>query len=72
MIFFSEKILFLHMFSNISLVSSALIFAIIVIADNKPMDLCYRCYKYFIIYILMRIMLKYIEIQVEINSFIFK
>ena len=26
-------------------VSGALILWIIGIADNKPMDLCYRCYK---------------------------
>ena len=37
-----------------------LILGIIVIADNMPMDLCYRCYnKRFITYFLMRIILKY-------------
>ena len=42
----SEKILFLtfsHVFYN-SLASGALILGIIVIATNKPMNLCYRCY----------------------------
>ena len=43
----SEKYYF-HMFSNYSLASGALVLVIIVIADNKPMELCYRCYiKYF-------------------------
>ena len=32
------------MFSYQSLVSGALVLVIIVIADNKPMELCYRCY----------------------------
>ena len=41
----SEKILFFHMFSYKSPASDALILGIIVIADNKPIDLCYRCYK---------------------------
>ena len=39
----SEKYIF-HMFSYKYLASGALIWGIIVIADNKPMDLCYRCY----------------------------
>ena len=34
-------------FSYKSLASGALILGIIGIADNKPVDLCYRCYKYF-------------------------
>ena len=34
-----------HMFSYKSLASCALISRIIVIADNKPMDLFYRFYK---------------------------
>ena len=33
-----------HMFSNLTLASGALFLVIIVIADNKPMELCYRCY----------------------------
>ena len=33
-----------QMFSYCSLPSGALILGIIVIATNKPMDLCYRCY----------------------------
>ena len=33
------------MFSYKSLAAGALILGIIVIADIKPMDLCYRCYK---------------------------
>ena len=33
------------MFSSKSLASGALIIGIIVIADNKLMDLCYRYYK---------------------------
>ena len=51
----SEKILFSHGF---------LVLVIIVIADNKPMELCYRCYYiiFFIIYFLMPIILKYIGI----------
>ena len=39
----SENIFF-HMFSYWSLASVALVLAIIVIADNKPMELCYICY----------------------------
>ena len=62
------------MFSYKSLTSGALILAIIVIADIKPMDLCYRCINifFYITYFLMRIIKKYIEIQIENNSFIFK
>ena len=40
----SEKILFFHMFSYLTLASGALFLVIIVIADNKPMELSYRCY----------------------------
>ena len=40
----SEKILFLHMFSYLTLASGALFLVIKVIADNKPMELSYRCY----------------------------
>ena len=32
------------MFSYLSLASGDLVVVIIVIADNKPMVLCYRCY----------------------------
>ena len=41
----SEKYYF-HMFSykSKSIDSGALVLVIIVIADNKPMNLCYRCY----------------------------
>ena len=38
-----EKYYF-HMFSYKSLASGAIVLVIIVIADNKPMELCYRCY----------------------------
>ena len=41
----SGKMNVFHMFSFKFLASGALILGIIVIADNKPMDLCYRCYK---------------------------
>ena len=34
-----------HMFSYKYLDSGALILGIIVIADNKPINLCYICYK---------------------------
>ena len=45
-----------RMFSNKSVESGAFILIIIAIAYNKPMDLCYRCYKLtFITYFLMRI-----------------
>ena len=40
-----ENILFLHMFSNKSIASSALILAFIVISDYRPIDWRYRCYK---------------------------
>ena len=33
-----------HMFSYSSLASSALVLVITVIADNKPMELCYLFY----------------------------
>ena len=33
-----------HMFSYLTLASGALFLVIIVIADIKPMELCYRCY----------------------------
>ena len=59
----AEKKVF-PMFSYKVLASSALIQGIIVIADNKSI--------YFITYILMLIILKYIEIQIENNSFTFK
>ena len=39
-----KKTLFFHMFSYLTLASGALFLVIIVIADNKPMELCYRCY----------------------------
>ena len=39
----SEKILCSHVFI-LTLASCALVLVIIVIADNKPMELCYRCY----------------------------
>ena len=40
-----KKMNIFHMFSYKSLASGALIIEIIVIADNKPMEVCYRCYK---------------------------
>ena len=40
-----EKMNIFHMFSYKFLASCALIIEIIVIADNKPMEVCYRCYK---------------------------
>ena len=39
----SEKYHFTHVFL-LSLASSALVLVITVIADNKPMELCYLCY----------------------------
>ena len=39
----SEKIHF-HVFCYLSLASGVLVLVIIVIADNKSIDLCYRCY----------------------------
>ena len=54
-----------HMFSYLSLASGALVLVITVIADNKPMELCYLCYIYItflITYFLMPIILKYIDI----------
>ena len=41
----SANVIIFHRFSNKFLVSCALISESIVIADNKPMDFCYRCYK---------------------------
>ena len=41
----SEKNPIFHMFSYNSLAFGALILGITVIADNKPMELCYRCYR---------------------------
>ena len=56
------------MFSYKSLTSGVLSLGIIVIATNKPMELCYRCYIYsFITYFQMPIILKYIDIQIENN-----
>ena len=40
----SEKKYYFHKFSYKSLASGTLVLVIIVIADNKPMELCYRCY----------------------------
>ena len=40
----SEKKTIFQMFSYLTLASGALFLVIIVIADNKPMELCYRCY----------------------------
>ena len=40
----SEKNTIFHMFSYLTLASGALFLVIIVIGDNKPMELCYRCY----------------------------
>ena len=42
---FQKKKRFFFTFSYKSQASGALILEIIVIADNKPMDFCYRCYK---------------------------
>ena len=33
-----------HIFFYLSLASGALVLVITVIADNKPMELCYLCY----------------------------
>ena len=41
----SEKNTIFHMFSYKSLASGALILGITVIANNKPVELCYRCHK---------------------------
>ena len=43
MIFQEEKNVF-HMFSYYSLASGALVLVITVIADNKPLELCYIYY----------------------------
>ena len=59
------------MFSYKSLASGALVLVFIVIADNKPMDVCYRCYIlsfFFIKYFLMPLILEHINIQIENNS----
>ena len=40
---FSEKYRFSHVFLLISTLG-ALVLVITVIADNKPMELCYLCY----------------------------
>ena len=40
----SEKTNIFHMFSYKSLASDALILEIVVIADNEPMDFCFKCY----------------------------
>ena len=40
----SEKNTIFHMFSYLSLASGALVLVNTVIADTKPMELCYRCY----------------------------
>ena len=62
---FKETLKIFHMFSYKSLASGAFFLEMIVIADNKPMIFCYRCYKNtFFIYFLIRIILKYIEIQI--------
>ena len=39
-----QKNTIFHMFSYLTLASGALFLVIIVIADNEPMELCYRCY----------------------------
>ena len=41
---FQKKIYYFSHVSCYSLASGALVLVIIVIADNKPMKLCYRCY----------------------------
>ena len=41
--YFRKNTIF-HMFSYLTLASGALFLVIIVIADNKPLELCYRCY----------------------------
>ena len=58
-----QKSTVFHMFSYKSLAFGALVLVITVIADNKPMELCYLCYITFLItYFLMPIILKYIDI----------
>ena len=42
--YISEKKSILYMFSYLSLAPGALVLVIIVISDNKPMELCYRYY----------------------------
>ena len=52
-----------HMFSYLSLASGALVLVVTVVADNKPMELCYLLYITFLFtYFLMPIILKYIDI----------
>ena len=67
---FQKKNTIFRMFFYTFIASGALILLIIDIADNKPMYLCYRCFIYylFITYYLMPIILKYIDIQTEING----
>ena len=60
------------MFSYKTLASDALSSGVIVIADNKLTDLFHICFKLFITYFLMCIILKYIDLQIENNSFILK
>ena len=43
--YFRKNTIF-HVFFYWSIASGALVLVIIVIADYKPMDLCYRCYMY--------------------------
>ena len=45
MIVFRRKEEYFHKFTYKSLATGALTLEIIVIADNKLMDFCYRCYK---------------------------
>ena len=48
-----------------SLASGAFILVSVVMADSKPINLCYRCYNnIFNTYFLMCIILKYIEILI--------
>ena len=42
----SEKNTIFHVFNYLILASGALFLVIIVIADNKHMELCYRCFFY--------------------------
>ena len=46
MLFYKKNTIFSHV-SYKSLASGALILGSIVNADKMPMDLCYRCYKYY-------------------------
>ena len=58
MIFYKNTVF--HMSSYLSQASGALVLVITVIADNKPLELCYLC---LITYFLMPIILKYIDIR---------